>query len=191
MSYTADTFIHKGLTIKIIADEDAQAPENDDGIFIVTTRNRYFELLQNGMDAGQWMEDAKEHAKKYWIFPLQAYIHSGVALSLHRGGQFSDPWDSGQIGFVFVAKSESKYRTRERKKCVSAFTMAKNYMESWNQYLSGDVWGFDISQDGESLDSCWGFYGMDYCKHEAIESAECCLKSSAKVDRMEAETFAL
>lgn len=167
--HIAEQFQHKGYAVKIIQDFDPQSPENDDGLFLVTTRNRYFEVLHNGMDAGECMED-KELCKRYWIFPLRAYIHSGVALSLGSGGQFSDPWDSGQIGFVFAAKNEWRYQTREQKKCVSAFTAAKGYVETWNQYLSGDVWGFVIEDaDGEHVDSCWGFYGLEYCKTEAID----------------------
>ena len=170
--YEVENFQHNGYTVRIIADEDAEPPENDDnGLFIVTTRNRYFELLHDKQDAQQCRED-EDLCKKYWIFPLRAYVHSGVALSLYGGGQFSDPWDSGQIGFVFAAKSEWRYERRERKKCVSAHKAAESYVEAWNQYLSGDVWGYVIeTPDGEHVDSCWGFYGLDCCKQEAISCA--------------------
>jgi hypothetical protein len=169
-TYTAETFKHNGYTVEIIADPDAQSPEEygDDGIFIVTTRNRYFERLHNGEDAKGCMED-KELCKRYWIFPVYAYIHGGVALSLGRGGQFSDMWDSGQIGFVFAAKSEWRYENRTTKNCVSARKAAESHVEVWNQYLSGDVWGFEIKDaNGNDVDSCWGFYGLEYCKQEAI-----------------------
>lgn len=169
--YIESEFTHNGYTVKIIADTDAESPyswdANDNGLFIVTTHNRYFELLHDGLDAGDLVED-KEFCKRYWVFPIRAYIHSGVALSLSSSGQFSDPWDSGQIGFVFAAKDEWKYRTRERKRCVSAFKAASTYVETWNQYLRGDVWGYEISDaDGEFVDSCWGFYGLEYAKQEA------------------------
>lgn len=36
------------------------------------------------------------------IFPVYAYIHSGIALSTGRSGQFGDAWDSGQLGFALV-----------------------------------------------------------------------------------------
>jgi len=168
--YIESTSTVRGYTVQIIADSDAQAPENDDGLFIVTTRNRYFQLDHDGMDADACIED-KDLCKRYWIFPLNAYIHSGVALSLSRSGQFSDPWDSAQIGFVFVAKNEWRYRTRETKRCVSAIKAASSYVETWNQYLSGDVWGYSIDDaDGNHVDSCWGFYGLEYAKSEALAS---------------------
>jgi hypothetical protein len=166
----AEQFKHNGYTVKIIQDRDAESPDKDgdNGLFIVTTRNRYFQVLHNDWDAKTLMEH-KDDCKGYWIFPLRAYIHSGVALSLGSGGQFSDPWDSGQIGFVFASKAEWKYETRDTKRCASAFKAAQALVETWNQYLSGDVYGFVIEQpNGDDVDSCWGVYGLEYCKSEAI-----------------------
>ena len=161
--YIGDTFKHNGYTVKLIADNDAESPRDwyDNGLFIVTTRpwqalptlllsksnsrskNRYFEVLHDGQDARECMED-KELRKTHWVFPVFAYIHSGVALSLGRGGQFSDMWDSGHIGFVFAAKSEWRYQIRDTKKQGSARKAASTLVETWNQYLSGDVWGLSL-----------------------------------------------
>lgn len=210
--YIAESFMHAGFRVQIIADQDAQSPEGfgDDGLFIVTTRNRYFQKLHQDMDAAECMAD-KALCKRYWIFPVYAYVHGGVALSMGTGGQFSDPWDSGQIGFVLAAKDEWRYRTHERKKCVSAATAARGHVETWNQYLSGDVWGYVVSEvegeEGEvddtsviqalenyseedlnaldeirNVDSCWGFYGIDYCRTEAKGAAQ----SARKVEDREA-----
>jgi len=40
---------------------------------------------------------------------------------------------------------------------------------TYDSYLRGDCWGFAIEdQNGETLDSCWGFLGdSDYCEQEA------------------------
>src|SRR5260221_9334851 len=153
-----ETFTHRGFTVNIYQDTDAASPEYDDGLFIVTTKNREFQVLYEKQDAHELMRD-REFCKKYWIFPLYAYIHSGVALSICRGGQFADLWDSGQIGFVFAAKSEWRYQFRNLKKCWSAYKSAESRVEEWNQYLSGQVYGFQIEDsEGEDVDSCWGFY---------------------------------
>jgi hypothetical protein len=51
--------------------------------------------------------------------------------------------------------------------------LVESIVEVWNQYLSGDIWGYCIKDSsGEVLDSCFGFYGFDYCKSEAIEAAK-------------------
>lgn len=184
-----ETFDHAGYTIQLHQDSDAQAPENDDEVFIVTTRNRYFQVDQEGFDLDD-IRDGK-HNRKYHVFPVYAYIHGGVALSLGRGGQFSDQWDSGQIGYVLCAKSSFKTKPRKASFGVipSAEQSARTYIESWNQYLSGDVYGYVIEdEDGEHVDSCWGFYGLDYARTEAKTAAEYARKhedtQAAKVDQM-------
>lgn len=64
-------------------------------------------------------------------------------------------------------------------------------MDEWNQYLSGDVYGYVIEHNGEHVDSCWGFYGLDNCKQEAVDSAEYAAKYEADEARKTAEVCAL
>jgi hypothetical protein len=40
-------------------------------------------------------------------------------------------------------------------------TCLKGEVEVYDQYLTGDVWGFEVVEDGEVTDSCWGFFGSD------------------------------
>lgn len=103
--------------------------------------------------------------------PLYLYDHSGITM---RTGPFACQWDSGQVGFIFV--------TRERylSECVgkpdgiltkarreAAYAMLRAEVEEYDQYLTGDVWGYVIEdEDGDHLDSCWGFFGSDYAKEE-------------------------
>jgi len=44
-----------------------------------------------------------------------------------------------------------------------ATAIMEGELETFNQYLSGDVWGFVITdpETGDDVDSCWGFYGTD------------------------------
>jgi hypothetical protein len=185
-----ETFTHAGYRISIHQDTDAQAPENDDEVFIVTTRNRHFQVDQPGFELDD-IRDGK-HNRKYHVFPLYAYIHSGVALSLGNAGQFSDPWDAGQIGYVLAAKSSFRVKPRTRKCKViasSAEDVGRGTVESWNQYLSGDVWGYVIEDsDGDHVDSCWGFYGLKHARDEASYAAVVARKheetEAAKVAQM-------
>ena len=173
MENVVHTEEYKGLTIKIIQDQDAQWPEEwgNEDLFLITTRNRYFQVERNGFD----MEDAAsgKYKKDYHVLRLNAYIHSGVALSLGREGQFSDPWDSGQIGFVFVKRRQGFRNIRKA---------AESLVEEWNDYLSGNVYGFVIEgEDGEHIDSCWGFSGdyEKYCLVEARSSVDSHIKQAA------------
>lgn len=185
--------LYKGFKITIEQDQDAESPDNwgDDSLFLVTSSNRYFEVSRAGFD----IEDIRAHKPDYHILPLVAYIHSGVALSLgNTGYPFNDPWDSGQIGFVLVRKRAGYRNIRKA---------AAGLVESWNMYLSGDVWYFAISEAavndddddmkhvGEILDSCCGFYGHSYCVTQAKEAADGLAADRTKVDQMQRNCFAL
>ena len=126
-------------------------------------------IVAHLLDEGYEPEDAQEeadagHVPGWRVFQLNAYIHSGVTLSL---GEFGCPWDSGQVGWVFV-KEENGWGERDGKP-ITHEQIAEWLVDEWNQYLSGDVWCFDIEDsDGEVLDSCGGIYGME----NALEAAK-------------------
>jgi hypothetical protein len=43
----------------------------------------------------------------------------------------------------------------------------------YGAYLSGQVFGFVITDDdGDHLDSCWGYYGLSWCESAAREAAD-------------------
>jgi hypothetical protein len=109
------------------------------------------------------------------ILPVYAYIHSGIALNTTG---FSCPWDSGQSGFIYVEKEKVKKEWKVSR--VSAKLRNKveevlrGEVETFNQYLSGDVYGYRVFEKDESgeeteVDSCWGYYGEEYCKQAAEE----------------------
>uniref|UniRef100_A0A6M3JGW1 Uncharacterized protein n=1 Tax=viral metagenome TaxID=1070528 RepID=A0A6M3JGW1_9ZZZZ len=111
-------------------------------------------IVNGGKDEdGEINYDAKEYIKKYHIFGLEAYIHSGVVLALSYEGNFCDrQWDVSQLGLVFVSKKEA--RTKK-----SAKELALGLIREWNDYLSGSVYGYVIKFKEGDEDSCWGYYG--------------------------------
>jgi hypothetical protein len=115
-----------------------------------------------------------EFAKIAVTLPLYLYDHSGITM---RCSPFSCPWDSGQVGFIFITneKIRSEYSckriTSKIRQRVQQALIAE--VSTYDDYLTGSVYGFIVkNEDGDELDSCWGFYGLDYCKQEAHESAE-------------------
>lgn len=72
--------------------------------------------------------------------------------------EFGGAADKLATVFAEALTNECVERT---KKCLLA------EMESWDEYLQGQVYGVVVhDRDGEVLDSCWGFYGLDYTKLE-------------------------
>ena len=148
---------YKGLTIKIYADDNGGSPKDwgDDGLFLVAD-HRDFSV--NGPKKEKPSACIEIYGKTHHVFGLEAYIHSGVVLALSREGNFPDrQWDVSQLGAVFVSKKEFRLKKSARK-------CAQGLIETWNDYLSGNVYGYNVeTEEGSAVDSVWGFYG-DYDK---------------------------
>ena len=173
---TAHTEEKDGITIKIIADEDAQNPFTEwDGLPDLIGWHRRYNFNTRKEDKNVTPEDFQREAKAqgYIIRPLFMYDHSGLAFST---APFSCQWDSGQLGFIFF--TPEKIKTCYGDEVPTPEQLEANFasaIETLNDYHSGDVYGFVIEdEDGNELDSCWGFFGdyEDYCLKEARDRAE-------------------
>lgn len=106
------------------------------------------------------------------ILPLYLYDHSGITM---RTVPFSCPWDSGQVGFIFATR-EKVLRTWGAKRMTErirnlALEALRSEVEEYDAYLTGDVYGYIVEdQDGEELDSCWGFIGLQVAEDSAASS---------------------
>ena len=153
------------MKYQIKQDENALSPneDGDTGLFLVANHRGFYvaEPGEKRINCGA-AELVQKYKKTHHIFPIEAYIHSGVILALSHEGNFCDrQWDVSQVGFIFVAKSEWRLNKSARK-------AAESFLTTWNQYLSGGVWRYVIEdEEGNHLDSCGGFYGKDYCESEA------------------------
>lgn len=161
----AERFQHEGLDVFIHYDPEPQKPDEwaGDDLFLVAF-HRQFHIVRDGFNRP---EDEERWAETHWVFPLRAYIHSGVALSLGRDGQFGDQWDSCWVGRVLAERSS--YETKD-----AARKAAESLVDEWNTYLSGQVYGYVIQDPdgGEHLDSCWGLAGLDHAQAAACAAAE-------------------
>lgn len=194
-----------GYSINIYYDEIAESPAEwgDDTLFLTgfnrefTPDQKYitrdlqadiFAELNGDADDYEEREQAREWVKNYFIFPLFAYIHSGVALSLGRTGQFADKWDSSTVGAVYAKKT--KFDTEEE-----ARTAADSLVKTWDNVLSGQVFGYMIETPDESTEGgCWGFIGepeesglIEQAKEEADELIKEDKRKAVEFKKMQAE----
>lgn len=107
------------------------------------------------------------------ILPLSLYDHSGISMSVGT----SRGWDCGVVGFIWVTRKdlqrEFKCKNITKKILERAEQVLRSEVETYSQYLEGDVWGFTIEDEyGELVDSCGGFYGQDDCRKEAESQVE-------------------
>jgi hypothetical protein len=103
--------------------------------------------------------------------PLYLYDHSGITMNTTG---FSCRWDSGCVGFIYVTKEQvrKEYNVKRiTKDIVDKVTkVLQGEVKTYDQYLTGDVYGYRISkvevcdkgcEHKEEVDSCWGYYGME------------------------------
>ena len=197
MESAIETFEHAGFRVSIYQDEHEEGPGQwgngkAEGIFLrAYHRQFHVDGVERGITSrrGRAMSqdeaieffNAHKNARGPWrVYPLYAYIHSGVCLSLGSdpsGGFDPGGWDTSHLGFIAVRKRDFPGKERARK-------AAESLVETWNQYLSGDVYGYVVEArvpdaDGdegdatyEEVDSCWGCYGIEDARQQAREAAE-------------------
>jgi hypothetical protein len=171
--------------IEVIQDESPSSPREDDNLgTMVCFHNRYDLGDEHNYKSGDyngWDEMEKNIIKNEnvgVILPLYLYDHSGITMNTTG---FSCGWDSGQVGFIFISKEKmlkeygGKIVTQTLKDKVEGYL--KSEVETYDQYLTGDVYGYRVSEvktcsEGheheEELDSCWGYYGQENCMLEGV-----------------------
>lgn len=161
------TINYRGYEIKIYPDEVMDTPNDWDDEVLLVYDHRQFCIPVDGFNPEDIFEHIQEGYKTYdgyWVFPVFAYIHGGVSLSLSRDRYpFTDRWDVSFKGFMLVKRKN--YWSEEK-----AFEVAKSELETWNQILRGEVYWFIVEDDGELIDSCGGFIGDDDCLIDEAKS---------------------
>lgn len=133
--------------------------------------------------------------KHYVILPLGLYDHSGITMYIGSQPSPFDPggWDSGQVGWIYISKKKAR---EEYGKGKDTLAKAEEYLrgevKTFDQYLTGDVYGYIVEDEaGETLDSCWGFFGHEYAWEEGVSAAKSLMEGITKAEEMERNSFAL
>jgi hypothetical protein len=183
------------VTIHLCTDADAQNPRtgfDNVGKLVILSRGAF--LSADELDDGRnydnysnWKALDSALRKAYRgceLLPVYRFEHGDVSYSTTP---YNDKWDSGRVGFILCTRKDmlknwgykvhSRVRARE---CLVA------EVETYSQWANGEVYGYVIEdEDGNELDSCWGFYGLEYCESEARERAEYVSKSLTEAGRAE------
>lgn len=98
--------------------------------------------------------------KENVVLPLYLLDHSGLAMNTTG---FNDPWDSGQVGLIFVSNKSVCEEYGVERVTPSVRQQAENQLrqevEIYDAYLRGECYGYELYKNGELTDSCWGFIG--------------------------------
>jgi hypothetical protein len=168
--------VASGYTMEIFVDHFPSNPRTEwENIgTMVCFHNRYrlgdkHDYNSNDFDSwdGLKKQIIKDHDPAV-ILPIYMYDHSGVTISTKP---FSCPWDSGQIGFIFMSKQIAKKEygfsrlTKQIKEKLTRYLMAE--VKTYDQYLNGDVYGFEIKDpEGNVIQSVCGYYGREAAESE-------------------------
>jgi hypothetical protein len=111
--------------------------------------------------------------------PIYMYDHSGITINCDG---FACPWDSGQVGYIYVSKQKLKdeYGVKRISSVMleRAEKALRREVHVMDQYITGDVYGFQVikrylNTDGEIqediIDSCSGFYGDNFKENGMME----------------------
>lgn len=164
------------ITIEIVQDTDPESPRYNDNLGTMICFHRRYNLgdkhhFRSDMFSG-WEDMERHFSKGHIILPLYLYDHSGITISTTP---FNCPWDSGQVGYI--AASKDKVRSEYNVKAITAAIRKKviqvllGEVDEYDKYLTGEVYGYRIIENGEEVDSCWGFYGLDHCRQQALINA--------------------
>ena len=114
------------------------------------------------------------------LLPLWLYDHSGISMSTTHTYPYNDRWDSGQVGWIYLTKSqflrEAGYGEADWPK--KAQEILQSEVQIYDQYLRGEVFGyqvFEFNRNGtdewnETDESCWGFFGDDLMQNGILDS---------------------
>jgi hypothetical protein len=90
-------------------------------------------------------------------FLLSYYEHGNCLWSLREEGP-DCRWDSVRTAGLLVWEGDAPcpYTSHEK-----ASESARAFLESYTAWANGECYGYSIEDDGEHVDSCWGYYGND------------------------------
>ncbi len=169
-----------GKTLEVIHDDDPESPRSWDNLGTMALfANRHTlgdekeGLKGHGIDHtefGGWDEMEKwilHENPDCVILPVYMYSHSGITINTTG---FQCPWDSGQIGFIFItrAKINEEYGEHGGRTDEQICEYLRNEVAVYDQFLTGDIYGCifreeceENEDEGVEISSCWGFYGDD------------------------------
>lgn len=174
---------YKGCTIRLYLDGDPENPRKWDNLGTMVCFHRRYNLGDSAEkhgyctdDYNSWDEvrDAILHNHRRAIMlPMYMYDHSG--LTVNTTG-FSCPWDSGQIGFIFVSREKARQElgvsciTPPRKAQITDILLGE--VDTYRRYLMEDVYGYVTSTPSEEEEDCWGFFGEETALSAAKEEVD-------------------
>lgn len=188
MPHVIETIKYKGYSIELVSDEDTESPREWDNVGTMLCAHKRYNLGDKQTNNIEEIERVQSQ-KGTLSLPLYLYDHSGISMQTTG---FSCPWDSGQVGIIYATRERilKEYGVKRITKKIkeNVYGILRGEVQTYTDFLEGRVVGvITKNQEGEEIDSCFGFYPEHTIlrgRHEyqyAIDEA----KSAVKRDRKE------
>ncbi len=187
-------------TAKFYQDEFTESPREWSNLGLMACKHRNYDLGDQAANAIIDQADYHDSANSFnelaeyvqdtlgatVVLPLYLLDHSGITIScgspivpdraVEQTHFVSDSrgWDTSIVGVIF----DTPEGTREvfgdhvptRQQIIENLEAE---VKTYDQYLTGDVYGYIIEDsEGNEVDACWGFYGVDEVEAEVLTVLE-------------------
>ena len=161
--------------IEIFRDEFATSPREDcENLGTLACYHKRYTLGDQDVPT---KEEVKEIIESDNILFLDVFMyeHSGITVSTKP---FACPWDSGQLGVIYVNKNKAAQECGLDKKDPEFEKKVYDYLadevKTYDLFLTGQVYGYNITKptedEDEDVDSCYGYITADI--EELIKEAK-------------------
>jgi hypothetical protein len=157
------------MRFEIWNDTDTESPREWDNLGTFQVYHRRYRSPDPIVRTTPYIDPKTEIGLKVW-----GYDHGGIIYATGDTNPFHCPWDSGFAGIIYAPK-EHIYRWFGVKRITKKIRQQvldtlKSEVEVYNQWITGEVYGFTIYDDEDNvIDSCGGFYGREHAEQEAQE----------------------
>ena len=163
MENAVEEIKYKGYTVSVYQDiEPCCNPREDDNLGTMVILHSMYSLGDpNKLNARQLLRICE--SKDVVALPVFMLDHSGITISTTR---FACPWDSGQVGFIYVTKAKLcewyGYKRVSKKRAAWAKISLKAEVNTYDLFIRDEVYGYEVTDaEGDCVDSCWGFITED------------------------------
>jgi len=150
---------------EISAMYDSRRDWDNLGTFITWDRG-YNSPDKNEFDSPEvFMEWWNEVGHNGVLLPVFKFEHSGVKYSTRP---FNDPWDSGQVGFIYALGETLEFNGFYPTDKERATEVLRSEVDTYSQWANGEVYYFSLER--KVLHEC----GCDNCDYDGWDLIESC-----------------
>ena len=175
----SETFKVGKLTVHLEQDDQPESPREWDNFGKMYCCHSRYWLGDKHEMSPEALEEHITGTEVVACLRLWLYDHSGITMRCGVGNPSHERWDSSCVGYIFATEADVKreFGAVNAETIATAMRCLAQEVEVYDQYLTGDVWVYDIKDEEDNvLDSCGGLYESDYAEKKAKEAAECLWK---------------